>query len=80
MSAPFTPENRHHLLLTEAHQLNEFLDARLAGAEVPERQRLTVARDVLELATRSRLAPSSRHGLTATAVEEVWRSLLGVER
>ncbi len=53
MSAPFT-QNRHHLLLAEAHQLNEFLDARLIGAEVPEDQRLAVARDVLELAMVAR--------------------------
>lgn len=54
MSAPFAPENRHHLLLTEAHQLNEFLDARLVGAEVPDDQRLATARDVLGLALTAR--------------------------
>lgn len=48
MSQPFSAtENRHHLLLTEAHQVNEFLDARLAGAEVPERQRDEVAAHTL---------------------------------
>ena len=55
MSTPFAPANRHHhLLLVEAHQVNEFLDARLAGAEVPEDRQLAVARDVLELALAAR--------------------------
>lgn len=54
MSAPFSPDNRHHLLLTEAHQVNEFLDARLAGAEVPEGQRPYIAIRTLELALMAR--------------------------
>ena len=54
MSAPFSPENRHHLLLAEAHQVNEFLDARLIGAEVPDDERADIARAVLALALASR--------------------------
>ena len=54
MSAPFSPENRHHLLLAEAHQVNEFLDARLIGAEVPdgERYSFTVETPLLALIAR----------------------------
>lgn len=70
MSAPFT-QNRHHLLLAEAHQLNEFLDARLIGAEVPEDQRLAVARDVLELALAARLQPMTKER-AAQIVRQVW--------
>ncbi len=55
MSHPFSiAENRHHLLLAEAHQVNEFLDARLFAAEVPEDQRLAVAESVLTLALQAR--------------------------
>lgn len=55
MSQPFSaPENRHHLLLTEAHQVNEFLDARLVGAEVPEGHRSALAENVLALAMQAR--------------------------
>lgn len=55
MSAPIShAENRHHLLLAEAHQVNEFLDARLVAAEVPDGQRLAVAENVLTLALQAR--------------------------
>lgn len=47
-------ENRHHLLLAEAHQVNEFLDARLVAAEVSDGQRLAVAENVLTLALQAR--------------------------
>lgn len=70
MSAPFT-QNRHHLLLTEAHQLNEFLDARLIGAEVPEGQRLAVAHKVLELALDAR-RPEMTKERASEIVRQVW--------
>lgn len=60
MSAPFSPDNRHHLLLTEAHQVNEFLDARLVGAEVPEEHRLDAAVSALELALLARRSGAGR--------------------
>jgi hypothetical protein len=55
MSTPIShAENRHHLLLVEAHQVNEYLDARLVAAEVPDGQRLAVAENVLTLALQAR--------------------------